>query len=226
MRDGGTLGRVRGRHRRSGEGRIGSDVPGLIEGWQHEGVIDQDTPGSVATPDPDLAVDPSSIRDPLPQPLLSVRRLVIVAVLIVAAGLLYVGCQSGGDSDPAPVSGADSPIEAYQPAPGGRVLRQSEVGVVLRDGYDGRITIDGVAIPEDQMVGAIDPTSAEYEALPQDQRDLGPRPNNKNVVKFLPGPGKAVTEYATGSVEITVRYWRIADGPQAAQTTTYTVRVF
>jgi hypothetical protein len=189
-------------------------------------VIDQDAEGSVDAPEPEVAFDPMSIRDPLPQPLFSLRRLGVVAVLALAVLCLYIAGRSGGDSDPAGVSGTDSPIESYQPAPGGRVLRQSEVGVVLRDGYDGRITIDGVAIAEDQMVGAIDPTSAEYEALPQDQRDLGPRPNNKNVVKYQPGPGKAVTEYATGAVEITIRYWRIADGPQSAQSTTYTVRVF
>jgi hypothetical protein len=189
-------------------------------------VIDQDAEGAVDTPRQPVGVDPMSIRDPLPQPLFSVRRLVIVAVLALAVLCLYIAGRSGGDSDPAVTSGADVPIESYQPAPGGRVLRQSEVGVVLRDGYDGRITINGVAIPEEEMVGAIDPSSPEYDALPEDQRDLGPRPNNKNVVKYQPGPGKAVAEYATGSVEITIRYWRIADGPQAAQTTTYTVRVF
>jgi hypothetical protein len=100
------------------------------------------------------------------------------------------------------------------------VLRQSEVGVVLRDGYDGRITIDGVAIPEEQMVGAIDPANPEYDP------ETGPRPNNKAVVKYQPGPGKAVAEYATGTVEVTIRYWRIADGPDTAQTASYVVRVF
>ena len=182
--------------------------------------IERAEDGSVATREPDAPFDPSTIRDPLPQPLFSLRRLVIVAVLALAVGCLYVAGRSGGDTDAAGVSGADAPIESYQPGPGGRVLRQSEVGVVLKDGYDGRITIDGVAIPEEQMVGAVDPSSPEYDP------ETGPRPNNKSVVKFQPGPGRAVTEYATGTVEITIRYWRIADGPDAAQGTTYVVRVF
>lgn len=189
-------------------------------------MVDHDEPGTVVAPEPPPAFDPSTIRDPLPQPLFSLRRLVIVAILVLAGLCLYVAGRSGGDTSATGVSGSDTAIESYQPSPGGRVLRQSEVGVVLEEGYDGRITIDGVAIPEDQMVGAIDPTSPEYDALPQDQRDLGPRPNNKNVVKYQPGPGKAVPEYATGSIEITIRYWRIADGSQSATTTTYTVRVF
>jgi hypothetical protein len=176
--------------------------------------------GTLATREPDAPFDPSTIRDPPPQPLFSLRRLAIVAVLALAVLCLYVAGRSGGDSDAAGVSGADAPIESYQPGPGGRVLRQSEVGVVLKDGYDGRITIDGVAIPEEQMVGAIDPSNPEYDP------ETGPRPNNKAVVKFQPGPGRAVTEYATGSVEITIRYWRIADGPDSAQTTSYVVRVF
>lgn len=168
--------------------------------------------------------DPSTIRDPLPQPLFSVRRLVIVLGLLAAVGCLVVAARSAGDSEDT-VAGS-SAIVSFLPTPGGRVLRQSEVGVELEDGYDGRLTIDGVAIPEEQMVGAIDPDSAEYRQLPDELRDKGPRPNNKNVVKFQPGPGKALTEYDTGSVEITVRYWRIADGSATAETTTYTIRVF
>jgi hypothetical protein len=183
-------------------------------------MVDDPDDGSLATQEPEDAFDPSTIRDPLPQPLLSWRRLAIVAVLALAGLCLYVAGRSGGDTDPAGTSGTETAIESYQPSPGGRVLRQSEVGVVLREGYDGRITIDGVAIPEDQMVGAIDETNPEFDP------ETGPRPNNKNVVKYQPGPGRAVTEYATGSVEITIRYWRIADGPDSATTTTYTVRVF
>jgi len=176
--------------------------------------------GTLATREPEATFDPSTIRDPPPQPLFSLRRLGIVAVLALAVGCLYIAGRSGGDTDPAAVSGTGAAIESYQPSPGGRVLRQSEVGVVLKAGYDGRITIDGVAIPEEEMVGAIDPSNPEYDP------EAGPRPNNKSVVKFQPGPGRAVTEYATGSVEITVRYWRIADGPGSAQATTYVVRVF
>ncbi|HEX7134184.1 MAG TPA: hypothetical protein VF228_16525 [Iamia sp.] len=181
-------------------------------------MLDDDSEGAVATRDADAPFDPSTIRDPLPQPLFSLRRLVIVAVLALAVLCLYIAGRSGADSDP--IATGATAIESYLPSPGGRVLRQSEVGVVLKDGYDGRITIDGIAIPEEQMVGAVAPDSPEYDP------EVGPRPNKKNVVKYQPGPGQAVSEYATGTIEITIRYWRIADGPDSATSTTYTVRVF
>jgi hypothetical protein len=189
-----------------------------------DAVEDDDTAGPLATDERDEPFDPSTIRDPLPQPLLSWRRLGIVAALAVAVACLVVAGRSGGDADGG--TGTDTAIESYIPRPGGRVLRQSQIGVTLAEGYDGRITIDGVAIPEEQMVGAIDPSSPDYAALPEEQRDLGPRPNNKNVVQFQPGPGKAITEYDTGSLQVTIRYWRIADGPETATSTTYTVSVF
>lgn len=185
---------------------------------------DDDTAGSVATDVRDQPFDPSTIRDPLPQPLFSWHRLAIVAALAVAAACLVVAGRSAGDTDGG--TGTDAAIESYVPRPGGRVLRQSQIGVTLAEGYDGRITIDGVAIPEEQMVGAIDPSSPDDGDLPPEQRDLGPRPNNKNVVQFQPGPGKAITEYDTGSLQVTIRYWRIADGPGTATTTTFTVSVF
>ncbi len=211
-----------------GRGAVGAGTMGAVDGTDHgpAGLDRLDGPGDAGTVVVDEPFDPSTIRDPLPQPLFSWRRLVVVGVLVVAALCLVVAARSGGDGTSATASGDTSAIVAYQPTPGGRVLRQSEVGVILEDGWDGRLTINGVAIPEEQMVGAIDPTSPEYQSLPEDQRDLGPRPNTKNVVKFQPGPGRAITEYDTGTVEVVVRYWRIVDGPETARTTSYTVRVF
>lgn len=181
-------------------------------------------------PDVELVLDEpprdirDEIRDPLPQPLFSWRRAGIVALLVVAGLFVWAAARSGGGTD----GGVDreSAIVSYTPSPGGQVLRQSQVGVELEAGYDGRLTIDGVPIPEDQMVGAIDPSSPEFAALPADLREQGPRPNNKHIVMFQPGPGKAITEYDTGTVEITVRYWRISEGIDSARTTTYTIRVF
>ena len=167
--------------------------------------------------------DPSLIRDPPPQPLFSLRRLVIVAVLAVAVGGIVVAARAGGGSGGA---GADAAVVAYDPQPGGQVARQAPIGVELEAGYDGRLTIDGVAIPEEQMVGAIAPGTEAAAELPAEQRDLGPRPNNKNLVKYQPGPGKAVTEYDTGAVQVSVRFWRIADGPQDSRTITYTIKTF
>lgn len=176
----------------------------------------EDDDGAVAVED--APFDPMSIRDPLPQPLFSVRRLVIALALVLVGvlGVLMVQSGEGRETD----TGDGTAIVQYEPQPGGQLLRQAEVGVVLDDGWDGRLSINGVVIPEEQMVGAVDPASPEYDP------DLGPRPNTKSTVKFQPGPGKVITEYGTGSLDITVTYWRIVDGRSTAKSTTYRVTVF
>ncbi|HYI60582.1 MAG TPA: hypothetical protein VEW93_02125 [Acidimicrobiales bacterium] len=192
---------------------------------------DEPGPGVGLEPDdPPVPVDPTAadeehrareIRDPLPQPLVSVRRLVIAALLLVAVGCLVVAGRSGGDTDRR--TDAQPAIASFTPAPGGRVIRQSTVGVILEQGYDGRLTINGTAIPEAQMEGAVVPGTDAYERLTEDQRRLGPRPNNRERVLFRPGPGQAITELDTGEVQITVRYWRVADGEQTARTFSYSI---
>ena len=194
------------------------------------GVDTRDEPGDVQVVEPDLPVehepdafDPSTIRDPLPQPLFSLRRLVIVLLLAVAVGALVVADRSSGDTG----SGVDldRAILMYTPDPGGRVLRQSQVGVELASGYDGRLTINGVSIPEEQMVGAIVPGSEAWERLSPQQQRMGPRPNNKSLVMFQPGEGKAITEYDTGAVDVSVRFWTQSEGPDSARTVSYTIYV-
>lgn len=167
--------------------------------------------------------EPALIRDPPPQPLFSMRRLVILVLLVAAAGFVVVAARSGGGSEG---EGNDVAVVAYDPQPGGQVARQAPVGVELEPGYDGRLTINGVPIPEEQMVGAIEPGSESDLNRPANQRDLGPRPNNKNLVKFQPGPGKAITEYDTGDVQITVELWKVSSGRDEARTITYTIKVF
>lgn len=197
-------------------------IPGASDG---DGTALEPAPaGAVAVGEAAGPRDPSEIRDPLPQPLLSWRRLALVALLAVAVGCIVVAARSGGGSDDAGI-GSDEAIVAYLPTPGGRVLRQSQVGVELQPSYDGRLTINDVAIPEEQMVGAIVPGSEAWERLTDVQRQQGPRPNTKQLVMFQPGEGKAITEYDTGTVEISVRLWKVADGPQTARTVTYAINV-
>ena len=113
---------------------------------------------------------------------------------------------------------------AWDPCPGARILRQAQVGVELKQGYDGRITINGISVPEDQMQGAIVPGTAAYEQLSAEERALGPRPNNKNIVKFQPGDGKVVEEFS-GQVRVGIRYWEETEGRGTAQDLSYTVFV-
>lgn len=164
--------------------------------------------------------EPREIRDPPPQPLFSWRRVVIVLLLLVAAGFVVAAARSGGGTTP---SDDQVAIVSFTPSPGSRVVRQSTIGVILRDGYDGRLTINGVAIPEVQMEGAIDPESEAWQQLSPAEQAKGPRPNAKERVLYRPGTGKAVADLDTGEVQVTVRYWKISEGESTAQTFTYSI---
>lgn len=128
-----------------------------------------------------------------------------VAFFMFATRRTVVGVD-GPASDPAVVS--------QTPGPGDRVLRQTEVGAELKQGYDGRIIINGQEVPEDQMEGALDPNSKAA-------RSFGVRPNNRNKVFFQPGTGKIFDKFSGREVTITVRFWREADGPAKARTITW-----
>ena len=156
------------------------------------------------------------------QPLFSVRRLVIVAVLAAAFGLLVYGFQGTGSTGG---NDTDDAIVRLVPERNDRVLRQAEVGAELKPGYDGRLTINGVAIHEDQMEGALTPEALAELGETGVEVDQGVRPNNKNSVRFQPGPGKAVADLDTGAVELQLRYWPIEDGPDNARTFTWTIYV-
>jgi hypothetical protein len=168
--------------------------------------------------------EPATIRNPPKQPLLSPRRIVITLILVGAVVLLvftWQGTQSGEGGG----SGCANPVVVgWDPCPGSRILRQAQIGVELKPGYDGRITVNGIAVPEAQMQGAIAPGTEAYEQLSPEERALGPRPNNKNIVKFQPGKGKVVEEFS-GQVRVGIRYWQESEGEDTAQPLNYTVFV-
>ncbi len=186
-------------------------------------MTDVSDPGTDPATDP--ATDPGKIVNPPRQPLFSLRRLGLVAVLAVAVAVLAVTFSRSEDAGPQGIGCNDLAVVACTPRPGSHVLRQAEVGVELRPGYDGRITIGNVAIPEEQMQQALDPSSPEFQRLPPEQRDLGPRPNNRNVVKYQPGPGKAVERFNTGEVRITIEFWRESEGRASSRSFSYSVIV-
>lgn len=128
------------------------------------------------------------------------RQVVIVAVVIAAAGILYLANSvaiTGSDSV------ADHRIVVNQfPLPGAAEPRQTEIRAELAHGFEGQLTVNGVPIPESELEGAIDPNSVSPEEL----RQHGIRPNNRNRVSFKPGPGKAVESLPQGEVTVSVSW--------------------
>lgn len=147
------------------------------------------------------------------------RRSLIAVVLVACAGLLVWGNRHA-DVGKVPKD-RDPVIVAQLPPPGGRVPQQSEVGAELKQGYDGRLTINGVAIPEEQMEGARNPRTI----TPDDLRKNGLRPNNHNRVYFTPGPGKVFEKFGTGNLYVSVQYFRDHQSRATGRTITWTITI-
>lgn len=171
-----------------------------------DAVTDVDPDGSNA----DLVAALEALPRP-PDPWKWPRRLGMAAALGAALLFVVVTLQNAPHSSNSAEAADDPAVVRRTPDPGSHVVRQSSVGVQLLPGYDGRLTIDGVTIPEDQLDGVVLPGDANYDP------ELGIRPNTRNRVFFTPGPDKAVDEYRTGEVQVTARFWRIADGESASR---------
>ena len=116
------------------------------------------------------------------------NQLLLSGLIAAALGLVILGFMSAqtGDAD---VRFSDPAIERVTPKPATLVLRQSQVGIDLAPGYEGRLTIDQVAIPLDQ---------SSVDAA-------------QNTVYFSPRPGADIEEFTPGPHSITACYWKIAD---------------
>jgi hypothetical protein len=117
-----------------------------------------------------------------------VRRIVVVGLLVVAAGMLWLSARYKGA--PELPSLTDSAVEQLVPGRDTTALRQSQIGVDLTPGWDADLRINGVDIPEDEerVVAGL------------------------NQVFFTPGKGKIIEQLAPGLVNVTAIIWRPAQG--------------
>jgi hypothetical protein len=93
----------------------------------------------------------AAVRD-----LITPRRLVGTAVLLLAAVITIYGLQHVKTSGSAASCGAGdnsaSPIKKLFPCPGDTQLRQARVGVSLADGYTADLFVDGLLIPKEAEI--------------------------------------------------------------------------
>lgn len=148
------------------------------------------------------------------------RRTVIGVVMVVALAVAAWGATKADDASPGDGPGLGAAVVDLFPDDGAQALRQTRIGADLATGYDGRLTIDGVPVPEEQLEGARDPATVD----PEDLAENGLRPNNKNRVYFQPGPGKVIEELDTGLVSIELRYFKEGQ-PDTARTVSWQIRV-
>jgi hypothetical protein len=122
------------------------------------------------------------------------RRILIVLLLAVGVGLMvWAFGNEGRQEDPAATgtgaqsdSGGDvaqEAVERFVPREGDLILRQDQVGVDLKPGYDADLVIEGIEIPLDQLT--------KIEA--------------QNEVYYRPGPDKEVRALDAGDMCATAR---------------------
>lgn len=146
-------------------------------------------------------------------------RRTLTAVVLVAAFALAVWGAKSSTSGEAQDFGPG--IVALNPPSDAQAPRQTTVGADLQAGYDGRLVIDGIEIPESQMEGARDPATVD----PKDLAENGLRPNNRNRVYFKPGPGKVIEGFDQGTVSVTLRYFKERQEATTTNTVSWTFRV-
>lgn len=127
-------------------------------------------------------------------------KLGITAALLVASvliGLAVWRTDTGEPGDDITVSG--QVVEATTPRDDAEALRQTQITIDLAAGYDGRLVIDSVEIPDEQLE----------------------RETNLNQVSFTPGEGKAIEQLEAGPTCVLAVYWKLSEGEGGPGTDTY-----
>ena len=136
--------------------------------------------------------DPADLSPPPSRPVrppssLRYRVLVVVGLLVAAAAFTAAFIRTDTDDDPpVTISGRPDVVEHVIPPDGASIQRQSEIGVDLSPGYEGRLVIGDLEVPE-----------GELRIVPE-----------QNQVFFTAGEGKAVEELPPGRNCITAIAWR------------------
>lgn len=152
---------------------------------------------------------PSRRRRRLNRELLLISLALAIGFVLIALGVLR---SVTGDE----VTDLPDAIEEIAPTPDAeQVLQQTNVVVDLAEGYEGELTVDGVAL-ETIRLDQLAPLDAE----PGQQVEVPPgaifEPGN-GTLSFRPGEGTGIDSFDPGSHNVVVMYWRTAEGRDAAR---------
>lgn len=177
-------------------------------------------PGGVT----DIDVEPPVGASTATPPRRRIDPTLLIVSLVVGLGLTLVirGLLIGVTGD----ERADLPdaVEEVLPVPEAeQALSQTNVFVDLETGYTGVFVIDGVEIPtvniDELSSDTVDP-GAQIAVPPVTVYEPG-----NATLTFTPGSDAPITEFGEGEHQVTVRYWRIDEGPQRARTYSWTFNV-
>ena len=121
---------------------------------------------------------------------MTIRRVVLSLLVVAGFGMFWLAGHNGLSGKVPPLA-TDSAVEALVPSDGSpNVLRQSEIGIDLADGWVATLAINGRDIPDDQL------------------RINAPL----NQYFFTPGPGKEIETLNAGTVIVVANIWKPVDG--------------
>jgi hypothetical protein len=128
---------------------------------------------------------------------MKVRALLVVCA--VGAIAIFVGAYRA-NRDPSSNSTCNQPaaIDTLFPQCNVQVLNQSQVGVDMAAGYTADLTLNGVAIPLDQLEHRPAASTVDLRTAP-------------DLFVFTPGPGKAVEKLKPGLNEAIVFYRKLSE---------------
>lgn len=123
-----------------------------------------------------------------------VRRIVLPLLLVAGVGMFWLAGHVGKSGEVEP-SLADAAVQSLSPSDGSpNVLRQSEIGIDLAEGWVAQLSINGRPIPDDEL------------------RINAPL----NQFFFTPGPGKEIETLNAGTVIVVASIWKPVDGETRA----------
>lgn len=134
------------------------------------------------------------------EPMPKKQRLIVSIMLAMGGGLLVVAAMtaSGSDSD-ITVDGVEE-IEMIFPRREASILRDDQVGIDLREGYEAALSfeLNGGATVD----------------IPSDQ--LNPNLQNTGLFVFRPDQGKVIEFFPPESNCVTATYWPVEDRQDVA----------
>lgn len=144
-------------------------------------------------------------------PLLAVSFGIAIGLLLIVFGLS--SATTGRDESRLP-----DEIESVNPGNGDRVLRQSRITVDLVTGYEGVLIVDGIELPVARLdelsgVGGVQPAPGEQVVLPP----VAIYDPGNATLSFQPTPGALIESFSQGEHRVTLLFWNIEEGRQAAR---------
>jgi hypothetical protein len=149
----------------------------------------------------------------------------LVASLLIAAGVVAVIIGISSSVTGRQRQGLPAAIESVSPPNlSEAVPAQTSIVVDLASGYTGELFVDGVRIETVDLgdLGVLTPEPGQQVILPKATIF---EPGNATLT-FQPTEGAPVEELVQGAHRVTVRYWPLEKGPEAARTYGWSFSVF